>query len=827
MRKETMENFEKLGVFYLGREYELSEGRMKDSLLLYDSKDLTTHAVCVGMTGSGKTGLCIGLLEEAAIDAIPSIVVDPKGDLSNLMLTFPNLKPSDFQPWLNEEEAGRKNLSLSDFAENQSDLWRKGLAEWGQDSGRIQRLKEAADFAIYTPGSSAGLQVSILKSFEPPERSIVQDSDLLRERINTTVTSLLNLLDIEADPIQSREHILVSTILDISWKEGRDMGLAQLIHAIQSPPVTKIGVFDLDSFFPPNDRFAFAMKLNNLLAAPGFQAWLEGEPLDIDRLFYTLQGKPRVSIFSIAHLSDAERMFFVSLLLTQLLGWMRSQSGTSSLRALFYMDEIFGYFPPVAAPPSKAPLLTLLKQARAFGLGIVLATQNPVDLDYKGLSNTGTWFIGRLQTDRDKQRILDGLEGAEISARGRFNRAHMDQMISGLGNRIFLMNNVHEDEPVVFHTRWVLSYLRGPLTRNQIKQLMDPVRLSSSLPAETPEPTAQEKPMIIGSGALPSAAIKPILPPGISEYYAPARSTAPSGSRIFYQPVLIGMGKVYYAQARAGVTAEDAFAVATDFPAFAGGVRWDEGSEISITEDQLETFPLPDSSFGELPSQAAVKKNYAEWSRNLKDWIYRNKKLELLKSPSLSMVSQPGESERDFRVRLQLASREKRDMLIEGLRKKYAPKMEALEARISRAELAVEREKEQASQQKLKTAISLGATVFSALLGRKKVSQSSLGRAATTARSAGRIFKEGKDVERAEENVQELRNQLAEIQAALSEETERIRMSIDPLTENLETFVLNPKKSDILVSLVALAWIPHWQDEKGAFIAGAPFTTGQ
>ncbi|MGQ9854050.1 MAG: ATP-binding protein, partial [Candidatus Oleimicrobiaceae bacterium] len=465
-----MQDFEKLGVFYLGRLYDLEKRTRREELLLYDAKDLVTHAVCVGMTGSGKTGLCIALLEEAALDGIPAIIVDPKGDLPNLLLTFPDLSAQQFLPWVNEDEARQKGVSVEQYAQEQAELWKKGLAEWGQDPTRIGRLREAADLAIYTPGSTAGLPVSIVASFAAPPREILDESELLRERVNTTVTSLLHLMGMAADPLQSREHILLSNILDYAWKRGQDMELAGLIHAIQSPPMSKIGVFDVESFFPAKERFALAMRLNNLLAAPGFETWLEGEPLDVGRMLYTPEGKPRMAIFSIAHLNDAERMFFVSLLLSQLLGWVRAQSGTSSLRALFYMDEIFGYFPPVANPPAKAPLMTLLKQARAFGLGIVLATQNPVDLDYKGLSNTGTWFVGRLQTDRDKQRLLDGLEGANLG--GTFDRKRMEQTLAALGKRIFLMNNVHDKEPVIFETRWVMSYLRGPMTRTQIKQLM-------------------------------------------------------------------------------------------------------------------------------------------------------------------------------------------------------------------------------------------------------------------------------------------------------------------------------------------------------------------
>ncbi|MDZ7377536.1 MAG: ATP-binding protein, partial [candidate division KSB1 bacterium] len=545
-----MQDFEKLGVFYLGREYDLEKKQAREELLLYNSKDLVTHAVCVGMTGSGKTGLCIGLLEEAAIDGIPAIIVDPKGDLPNLLLTFPELEPKDFLPWVNAEDAQKKGVSLEEYAAQQANLWKKGLADWGQDSSRIKRLREAADFTIYTPGSNAGIPVSILKSFAAPPQVIMEDSDLLRERINTTVTSLLNLMGIEADPLQSREHILLSNILDSTWQKGQDLDLAGLIHAIQTPPMTKIGVFDIESFFPSKDRFALAMKLNNLLAAPGFSVWLEGEPLDIDRILYTSDGKPRMSIFSIAHLNDAERMFFVSLLLTQLLGWMRTQSGTTSLRSIFYMDEIFGYFPPVANPPAKAPLMTLLKQARAFGLGIVLATQNPVDLDYKGLSNTGTWFIGRLQTDRDKQRVLDGLEGASASG-GKFNRKKMEQILAGLGKRIFLMNNVNEDEPVIFETRWVMSYLRGPLTRTQIKQLMDPKKAAISAAAGAPSTPATAK-----SARPEAAALRPSLPPEIVQYYLPIRKVQPAGATLLYEPMLLGIGKVFFSDTKLNIATE-------------------------------------------------------------------------------------------------------------------------------------------------------------------------------------------------------------------------------------------------------------------------------
>ena len=464
-----MHDFEKLGAFYLGKRYDTEADKLTDELVLYDSKDLTTHAVIIGMTGSGKTGLGIGILEEAALDHIPVIAIDPKGDMGNLLLTFPKLAADDFRPWVNPRTAMDKGQTVDQFAAGQAALWKKGLGEWGQTGERIAQLRKNVDLNIYTPGSNSGLPVSVLQSFSAPDQSLIDDIDLYRERVQSTATGILTLLDIDADPVASREHILISRLLDNAWREGRSLDVPTLIGEIQNPPITKVGVMNLDAFFPARDRFALAMRLNNLLAAPGFEAWMQGTPLNAKNLLYTEEGKPRISIMSIAHLDDAQRMFFVSMLLNELIAWMRAQQGTSSLRAILYMDEIFGYMPPIANPPSKNLFLTLLKQARAYGLGLVLATQNPVDLDYKGLSNTGTWFIGRLQTERDKARVMEGLEGA---SGGSFNKQDMERTIAGLGKRRFLLHNVHEDEAVVFNTRWVMSYLAGPLTRDHIRSLM-------------------------------------------------------------------------------------------------------------------------------------------------------------------------------------------------------------------------------------------------------------------------------------------------------------------------------------------------------------------
>lgn len=814
-----MQDYEKLGVFYLGRLFDLTDKKPKDELLLYDSKDLVTHAVCVGMTGSGKTGLCISLIEEAAIDNVPSILIDPKGDLCNLLLTFPGLSKEEFEPWVNPDEARQKGLTSDEYAAQQAEFWQKGLAGWGQDPERISRLRSAVDFKIYTPGSSAGFQVSILRSFAAPGSSIMEDSDLLQERISTTVTGLLSLVGIEADPIQSREHILLSTIIESVWRKGQDLDLANLIQQVQSPPVSKIGILDIESFYPSKDRFSLVMALNNLLASPGFNAWLEGDPLDINQILYTPAGKPKVAIFSIAHLSDTERMFFVSLLMNQVLGWMRGLPGTNSLRAIVYMDEIFGYLPPIGNPPSKLPLLTMLKQARAFGVGLVLATQNPVDLDYKALSNAGTWFIGRLQTERDKMRLLDGLEGASGSSGLLFDRQDMEKILSGLGSRVFLMNNVHEDEPVIFNTRWAMSYLRGPLTREQIRTLMAPLK-ASSLPdqtaaaAATPAPAAAPPPPMAPSVSTTTGQ-KPTLPPEIPNYYIPVRSGKPTGGELYYQASILGAATIGFISAKHDVDALRKATFLTPITDQVIPVEWDNAGESPVALDELERRGEEPALYAEVLSIAAKASSYTGWSSKYATWLYRTQRLDLLYSPSLKKVSQPDEAERDFRIRIGQEARELRDESVENLRTKYGPKIAALQDRIRRAQQAVEREQNQASQQKFQAAISIGATILGAVTGRKKLSTSTLGRATTAMRGVSRATEAHSDIDRAEETVEALQKRLAELQAQFEEDVQKLESKIDPLTEELSTVSIKPRKTDISVQAVALVWSPYWKDPQG------------
>jgi hypothetical protein len=802
-----MQDFEKLGVFYLGKRYDLDKGQAVDELLLYDSRDLVTHALCVGMTGSGKTGLGISLLEEAAIDGIPAIIIDPKGDMANLLLTFPDLRPADFQPWVNPDDARKKDLSVEAYAEQQAAFWKQGLESWGESGERIRKLRQAVEFSIYTPGSNAGLPVSVLNSFAVPEQAILSDPEMLQDRIATTVSSLLGLMGIEADPIKSREHILLSTLLGEAWMHGRNLDLATLIEGVQNPPIDQIGVLKLEDFYPAKDRFELVMALNNLLAAPGFAAWLEGDPLDIGRMLTTSEGRPRHVIFSIAHLSDAERMFFVSLLLNQLLGWMRMQSGTTSLRAVLYMDEIFGYFPPVANPPSKPPLLSLLKQGRAFGLGLALATQNPVDLDYKGLSNIGTWFIGRLQTERDRARLMDGLLGTEAGK--ALDGKQLGNQLNALGNRVFLMNDVHEDAAVIFQSRWAMSYLRGPMTRDQIKALMaDQIREAGrgAQPAGAAAPEA-------ASG--PYDAARPTLSPEVPQFFIPVGGITPAGTQVIYRPHLLGVGRIHYESKTAQVDVQSQVVARFPLKDAAVPVDWQAGEALDLDPNDLEKSGVEGAGYGALPSAAGDSGNYQRWEKDFKTWLYGSQRLRLLRSPGLKLLSAPGEGEGEFRARLALAGREARDQAVEKLRAKYGPKLTTLQDRVRRAQQAVERESSQAKTQQMQTAISFGATLLGAVVGRKAISATTLGRATTAARGVGRAAKEKDDIARAEQSLEAVKTQLADLEAEFAQETAELKSRMDRGAESLEPVEIKPTKTGIAVDTLVLAWAPYWKGEKG------------
>ncbi|MEM9997447.1 MAG: DUF87 domain-containing protein, partial [Bacteroidota bacterium] len=815
---EALAAFEGLGTFYLGAPVDPETGqrlaeRPADAPVLYDAADLTTHAAIIGMTGSGKTGLGIGLIEEAALDRIPVIAVDPKGDLGNLLLTFPDLAPSDFAPWVDAQEAQRQGRTPDEHAAATADLWTSGLAKWGQAPERIQRLRDTADLAIYTPGSSAGLPLSVLRSFDPPGEALREDADLYRERIEATVSGVLALAGVEADPLQDPEHVFLARVVGDTWTAGRSLTLADLIRALQAPPFEQLGVLDVDTFFPARDRGKLAMRLNGLLASPGFAAWGEGEPLDVARLLHKEDGTPRVSILSIAHLGESERQFFVTKLLTEVIAWMRQQPGTGSLRALLYMDEVFGYLPPQGNPPTKPLFLTLLKQARAYGLGLVLATQNPVDLDYKALSNCGTWFVGRLQTERDKARLLDGLEGATP---GGLDRSEMDTLLSGLGKRRFLLHNVHESAPQVFETRWVLSYLAGPLTRTQIGTLMEgrgseaegPV--SQVVGRRSQVMDHESRVTSLGGADDAGSGARPVVPSDVPEVFL-APTGGVDGGGLTYVPMLLAHAEVPFARKSLDLdhTAKTTLLAEID----SDEVDY-ESAESLTAKPATESAPRDGAAFAALPSAMSDAGSYGKWERALKRWLQHERPLTVFQHKGLKAVSQPGEDERAFRARLADLARADRDRRKTDLRERFQKKLDALETKMRAAEERVAREESQASQKKLDTVVNVGVSLLGAFLGSRRMSRTTVNKIGTAARSAGRMRKESDDVARAEKKLDDLRAQYADLDAELLRELEMVDLDA-PEIQPLETVEVKAKQTDMHVETLALAWVPYAQDTDG------------
>lgn len=825
----SAEVFEKLGVFYLGRQY--AEPNSLDAAaartpVLYSSKDLTTHGVCVGMTGSGKTGLCLGLLEEAAIDQIPVIAIDPKGDVSNLLLTFPNLDKHELTPWLDPAVAEREGISLETFAEREAERLRAGLAEFGQDVARIQRLRDSVEMVIYTPGSQAGRPLSLLRSFAAPAADQLHDPELIRERVQGAVSGLLSLLGVPADPLRSREHILLCQILDGAFRAGRGLSLPELIQAVQVPAFTHVGVFELDTFYPKKDRLELAMSLNNLLAAPGAQALAQGDPLEILSLLRTSTGKPKLSIISIAHLNDTERMAFVTTLLSELIVWMRGQPGTSSLRALLYMDEIFGYFPPTAAPPSKQPMLTLLKQARAFGLGVMLATQNPVDLDYKGLSNCGTWFIGRLQTERDKARVLDGLEGAAATSGRSFDRSEMDRLLSGLSKRVFLLNNVHEGAPRLFETRATLCYLRGPLTRDEIKRLTlasasnarktteahslafpdtpmmgtpQPRALSDSPATSNTRPNASDSPLASNP--------RPNVPSEAHEVFFPAFNRA---AGVNYVPGIYARAKLHFVDKRAQVDLWRTEECWVPMAPTDADPRWMAAEPVPpVVSSHVATAPLPESHFRELPTALAIAKNYAAFRKTFALHLYQTAALVTKQVKELELTSAPDELPERFAARLEQVLRERRDEELQALEESYREAYEKLKSKLERAQAKLERERQKSSTEGMDVALAVGGGLLGALLGRKVLSQANVRRVRSATRRGAQAARARVEAEQAEQSRELLERAMLDLQREFEQEAAATSAEWTLEKQTIDERRLAPRKADITVETLQLAWRPE------------------
>lgn len=837
---------------YLGRLYDSTRKQITEKTHSYDPADLTTHAVVTGMTGSGKTGLCITLLEEAALQGIPALIIDPKGDLTNLLLHFPNLAPQDFQPWIDPEMARRAGKSLDQAATEAALSWRNGLEQWGIGTERLMALKNAVQYAIYTPGSDAGLLVKALSSLALPAPEERANRELLVDKISSTVTALLGLVGIkDIDPLRSREHILLSRIIEETWKQGKNVDLTELILQTQNPPFDKLGAFPIETFFPQKDRMDLAMQLNNILAAPSFQSWREGQELDIRSLLYMPDGRPRHSIFYLAHLSDTERMFFVTLLLSAVESWMRSQVGASSLRAILYMDELFGYLPPQSNPPSKGPLLRLLKQARAYGLGLLLATQNPVDLDYKALSNAGTWFIGKLQTERDKDRLLDGLE----SAAGTISRSEIDKLISSLGKRVFIQHNVHAKEPAIFQTRWAMNFLAGPMSRNQIPGLNKLV--GADILEETPEVTGLPSQTVAGSGtrgaanppppapAVMAASVpqstpsKPSslghetrspVPSGVAEYFLPtnlslteamraARKSLPDAqlTGTLYRPALLAVSNVRFLDRKYDLDTELQRAALVKDPDKRGVVRWEDHFYANFPSKDMERQPAPRARFASLGAPLTDSSQMKALERDFVDWNYRSVTVEVRENKALKVFAGPDESQAAFMRKCAEAAREEADAEIEKKAAQYDRKIDSLEDKMAREERELREDESELSHRRMEELGTHAENVLGLFGGRRR------SRRLSSSLSKRRMTEKAKaDVEESEDALEDYQQELEELHAERERVLQEIKDRWGDVVNDVEEVTITPFKKNIYVELFGVAWMPYYLVDSGGGIVELP-----
>lgn len=811
--------------FYFGQAYDLEAKKtIPDKYTFYDSADLTTHGVITGMTGSGKTGMGIILLEEAALKGIPAILIDPKGDLTNHLLHFPDLLAADFAPWVDEDAARREGKTVDEAAAEAAESWKKGLTNAGIDRERMERLSRNVDYAIYTPGSDSAIPVSILSSLKAPAIPWEDNKELLREAISSTVTALLELVGFKnIDPVRSREHILLANVFENAWSAGTDLDLESLILQVQNPPFEKLGVFPVSKFYPEKDRFELAMLLNNFMAAPSFGSWLEGQPLDIGSFLYSPDGKPRHSVFYLAHLADQERMFFITLLYSAIETWMRSQSGTNNLRALVYFDEIVGYLPPVANPPSKPIILRMLKQARAFGVGLVLSTQNPIDLDYKALSNAGTWIIGKLQTDQDKQRLLDGLD----SVTGGFDRAYFDKAISSLGKRVFLLHNVHAKAPEIFTTRWAMNYLPGPITRNKLEDLnrmvgADVLLASAAMSGTGTAPVDAAEVRGGGSVNLPGSLTEPRLSSKVGVHYLPvvvslsdALNTAvgmgiPAGVTplYHYQPALIGQATIYYANRTYNVDTQKKFSVRLPRMEGRGLVQWQDYLVDAVDPSSMNSRALPDATFGELAHPFNDEKSITDLEKDFSEWLYRNAAVTIYANEALKLNSQPGETREQFETRARQASSGSASEGVEKIRDKYEKKIKAIQEKKRKEELELEKDQQVLNQRRMEE-VGTGLSTVIGLLGKQKKSiNSSLTkrRLTTTAKA---------NVKESEEMIKVYEQQLTELEKEMNAEIDAFQAKGHDMAGTIREVAINPLKKDIVMEVFGLAWLPVYAFKNG------------
>ncbi len=792
-----------MATLQLGTRIDPSTGKPGADALALESGDLTTHAAIVGMTGSGKTGLAIVLLEEALLGGIPALILDPKGDMGNLLLTFPDLAPADFRPWVNEDDARSANLSLDDFAAKTATEWKDGLAAQGIGPERIQALRAAADFTIYTPGSEAGVPLNVIGSLAAPPLSWDTEQETLRDEIEGIVTSLLGLVGIVADPLSSREFVLLANLIESAWRAGQSLDLATLIAQVQAPPFRKLGVFDVDTFFPAKDRTELAMKLNALVASPAFGSWVEGQSLDPATMLRTPDGKPRAAIVYLAHLSDQERQFVVTLVLSSLVTWMRGQPGTSDLRTLVYMDEVFGFVPPTAAPPAKKPILTILKLGRAFGVGMALATQNPVDLDYKAMANAGTWLVGRLQTERDKARVLEGLR----SAAGDTDVGALDAAIGGLQKRQFLLVSAKSSRPVLFQTRWAMSYLRGPLTKDQITELMRDV----PRPAAPEAPVQAAEPAGAAVAAADATAVAPPVAAGVPVLYLdPAAPWAaqvgavPGGQRL--RAFLAARVGVRFDDAAAGVDEQQEYEAL--YGPLDGG--FDPSAAVGVDYDDRDFAAAAPGGAGYVLPGVPLDKDsfFRDAEREIARRLGGAQTLELRRNRALKLVARPGETPEDFAKRCDEAAQAAADTEAAKIKERLEAKRDRLESALAQAQRRVEElSVDQRSRHASELVAGAGA-VLGALLGGRRSARSIASALGTAASRSGMSARTSQRKESAQERAADIQDDLQQLEQEILDEVQAIDERWRQVAAQVDSVSIRPEAADIHLDQLALVWVP-------------------
>jgi Helicase HerA, central domain len=800
------------GSFHIGHTIDAATGKAGADEVVIGSSDLTTHGVVTGMTGSGKTGLAVVLLEEARLAGIPTLVLDPKGDMTNLALVFPDLEPASFRPWVSEADAQAAGVTVDEYAAKQATIWREGLAANGIGPERLEALKDAGDVTIYTPGSTAGVPLNIVGSLEAPALSWETDAEALRDEIEGTVTSLLALVGIKADPLSSREHVLLSNLIENAWRAGRDLDLGALIGEIQTPPIRKLGVFEIDQFFPPADRTKLAFTLNALVASPTFAAWGEGEPLDPQKLLFTADGKPRCAVIYLAHLSDEERQFVVTLVFSKLVTWMRGQEGTPDLRALAYMDEVFGYVPPSAAPPPKKPILTIFKQGRAFGLGLVLSTQNPVDLDYKAMSNAGTWLVGRLQTANDKARVLEGLR----SAAGTTDVAELDRAIGGLDKRQFLLVSAKSSTPRLLTTRWAMSYLRGPLTKEQLAGLKPASpAVAPAPPAAPPSARAPDETAAPGAPAAELGADETPIPPPVAvgiavSYLDPAAAWAKDvGATVGsarLRAFLAARVSLRYDDSAADVDEQEEFEAV--YGPLDGGLDLASEAQVDYEDRDFSTAP-PDGAVFVLPqAPVAESRFFTQTARDIQRHLVERRPLELQRNRALKLVSRPGESAGDFANRCDAAAQERADAEAAKIRDRLEAKRDRLDKALAQARRRVEELDTDTRTRQATELVSGAGAVLGALFGGRKSARSMASAIGGAASRRGMTARTSQRRESAEQKVDATQDDLAQLEQEILDEVAEIDERWQTTADEIDTLTIRLEATDVRVLETRLVWVP-------------------